>query len=67
MHSVPTKILMSQYVPKKSAILACLKISKLKLNQPVPNKNTDLLKKNQLNGTELMQYHYHTFFILWLH
>jgi len=34
---------------KKSAILACLAMSKLKMNQRVPNKNTDLLKKNQLN------------------
>jgi len=48
--SVPTKILVCQSVPKKSAVLACLTMTKLKMNQHVPNKNDDLLKKNQLNG-----------------
>jgi len=39
-------------VPKKSAVavLACLTMSKLKMNQRVPNRSADLLKKNQLNG-----------------
>jgi len=40
--SVPTKILMCLCVPKKSAILACLTMSKLKMNWRVPNKNADL-------------------------
>jgi len=35
-------------VPKKSALLA-----KLKMNQRVPNKNVDLLKKSSLMETEL--------------
>jgi len=35
---------------QKSAVLACLTMAKLKINQHVPNKNEDLLKKNQLNG-----------------
>jgi len=28
-------------------------MSKLKMNQCVPNKSTDLLKKNQLNGNSV--------------
>jgi len=47
---VPTKILVCQRVPKKSAVLACLTMSKLKMNLRVPNNNADLLKKYQLNG-----------------
>jgi len=50
--SVPTKILVCQRVPKKSAVLACLTMAKLKMNQRVPNKNADLLKKIGLMGTE---------------
>jgi len=38
---------------QKSAILACLTMAKLKMNQHVPNKNTVLLKKISLMGTEL--------------
>jgi len=56
MTSVPTKILACQQLsmcPKKSAVLACLTMSKLKMNQHVPNKNADLLKKNQLNGNRV--------------
>jgi len=48
--SVSTKILMCLSVPKKLVVLACLTMSKLKMNRRVPNKNADLLKKNQLNG-----------------
>jgi len=51
--SVPAKILVCQRVLKKSAVLACLTMAKLKLNQRVPNKNADLLKKISLMGTEL--------------
>jgi len=40
-------------VPKKSAVLACLTMVKLKRNQLVPNKNADLLKKISLMGTEV--------------
>jgi len=40
-----------QHVPKKSAVLACLAMAKLKMNQRVPNKNADLLKKISLMGT----------------
>jgi len=36
-------------MPKKSAVLTCLTMAKLKMNRRVPNKNVDLLKKNQLN------------------
>jgi len=43
--SVPTKILVFQRVPKKSAALACLTMAKLKMNQRVPNKNAFTLKK----------------------
>jgi len=38
-------------VPKKSVVLACLTMSKLKMNQHVPNKIADLLKKISLMGT----------------
>jgi len=38
-------------VPKKSAVLACLTMSKLKVNQHVPNISADLLKKISLIGT----------------
>jgi len=48
---VSTKILMCLRVPKKLAVLACLTISKLKMNQRVPNKNADLLEKISLMGT----------------
>jgi len=34
----PTKILVCQTVLKKSAVLACSTMSKLKMNQHVPNK-----------------------------
>jgi len=51
--SVPTKILVCLRVPKKSVVLACLTMAKLKMNQRVPNKNTDLLKKISLMGTEV--------------
>jgi len=51
--SVPTKILLCQRVPKKSVVLVCLTMAKLKMNQRVPNKNADLLKKISLMGTEL--------------
>jgi len=51
--SVPTKILVCQRVPKKSAVLACLTMSKLKMNQRVPNKNANLLKKISLMGAEV--------------
>jgi len=44
---------MCQLVPKKSAVLACLTMTKLKINQHGPNKNVDLLKKISLMGTEL--------------
>jgi len=43
--SVPTKILVCQHVPRKA---------KLKMNQRVPNKNADLLKKISLMGTEVL-------------
>jgi len=43
---------MCQRVPKKSAVLACLTVAKLKMNRRVPNKNADLLKKISLVGTE---------------
>jgi len=36
---------------KKSAILACLTMAKLKMNRRVPNKNADLLKKISLMDT----------------
>jgi len=49
--SVPTKILMRLRVLKKSVVLACLTMSKLKMNQRVPNKRADLLKKISLMGT----------------
>jgi len=49
---VRTKILVCRHVPKKSVVLACLTMSKLKMNQHVPNKNADLLKKINLMGTE---------------
>jgi len=52
--SVPSKILVCQHVPKKSAVLACLTLAKLKMNQRVSNKNADLLKKISLMGTELI-------------
>jgi len=39
-------------VPKKSAVLACLTMAKLKMNRHVSNKNADLLKKISLMGTE---------------
>jgi len=42
-----------QRVPKKSAVLACSTMGKLKMNRLVPNKNADLLKKISLMGTEL--------------
>jgi len=42
-------------MPKKSAVLACLTMAKLKMNQHVTNKNADLLKKNQLNGNRECQ------------
>jgi len=35
-----------QRVPKKSAVLACLTMAQLKMNQRVSNKNADLLKKS---------------------
>jgi len=41
-------------VPKKSAVLAFLTMAKLKMNQRVPNKNADLLKKISLVGTEVI-------------
>jgi len=50
--SIPTKILVCQRVPKKSAVLACLTMAKLKINQRVPNKSADLLKKISLMETE---------------
>jgi len=50
--NVPTKILLCLHVPKTSAFLACLTMSKLKMNRHVPNKNTDLLKKIRLMGTK---------------
>jgi len=50
--NVPTKILVCQHVPKKLAILVCLAMSKLKMNQHVPSKNADLLKKISLMETE---------------
>jgi len=50
--SISTKILVCQHVPKKSAVLACLTMAKLIMNQRVPNKNADLLKKISLMGTE---------------
>jgi len=48
--SIPTKILMCQCVPKKSAVLACLTMAKLKINRHVPNKSAEFAEKNQLNG-----------------
>jgi len=38
---------------QKSVLLACLTMAKLKMNQHVPNKNADMLKKSSLMGTEL--------------
>jgi len=32
-------------------------MEKLKMNQHVTNKNADLLKKNQLIGNRVLQYH----------
>jgi len=52
--SVLTNILLCQYVPKKSAILACLIMAKLKMNQHVPNKNDDLLKQISLIRTQVI-------------
>jgi len=43
-------MLVCQRVPKKSAVLACLTMAKLKMNQYVPNKNADFAEKNQHNG-----------------
>jgi len=40
-------------VPKKSAVLACVTVTKLKMNRRVPNENADLLKKISLMGTEV--------------
>jgi len=40
---------------QKSAVLACLTMGELKINQRVPNKNANLLKKNQLNGNRDLQ------------
>jgi len=40
---------MCLHAPKKSAVLAWLTMSKLKMNQHVPNNSADLLKKNRLN------------------
>jgi len=48
--NIHTKILVCLHAPKKSAVLACLTMAKLKMKRRVPNKNADLLKKNQLNG-----------------
>jgi len=50
--SIPAKILVCQRVPKKSTVLACLTMAKLKMNRRVPNKNADLLKKISVMGTE---------------
>jgi len=44
--SIPIKILVYQVVPKKSAVLACLTMAKLKMTRHVSNKNADLLKKS---------------------
>jgi len=52
--------LVCQRVPKKSAILACLAMSKLKTNQRVPSKNADLLKKISLMGTEELAFPFGT-------
>jgi len=41
-----------QHVPKKSAVLACFTMAKLKMNPRVLNRNADLLKKISLMGTE---------------
>jgi len=49
--SISTQILMCLHVPKKSMVLACLTMSKLKMNQHVHNKSADLLKKIGLMGT----------------
>jgi len=38
---------------QKISGLTCLTVGKLKMNQCVPNKNADLLKKFSLMGTEL--------------
>jgi len=51
--SISTKILVCHCVPKKSAVLACLTMAKLKLNWHVPNKNVVLLKKIILMGAEI--------------
>jgi len=51
--SVPNRILVCLRVPKKLVVLACFTMSKLKMNQRVPNKNADLLKKISLMGTEI--------------
>jgi len=48
--SVPTKILVCKRVSKKISGFGMLTMAKLKMNQQVPNKNIDLLKKKQLNG-----------------
>jgi len=47
-------------MPKKSVVFAHLRMAKLKINQHVPNKNTNLLKKISLMGTE----QYSTFFLV---
>jgi len=39
-------------MPKKSTVFACLTMAKLKMNQRVPNKYADLLKKVSLMETE---------------
>jgi len=52
-HSIPSKILVCQRVPKKSAVLACLTMGKVKMIHHVPNKKANLLKKISLMGTEL--------------
>jgi len=56
LHSVPTKILVCQRVPKQSAVLACLTMAKLKMNQRGSNKNADLLKKSSIMGTESLHF-----------
>jgi len=45
-------------VCKKLAVLACLTMLKVKLNQNVPNKSADLLKKIGLMGTVQCRYSY---------
>jgi len=50
----PIKFWYVSVCSKKSAVLACLAMAKLKMNQRIIHKIADLLKKINLMGTELV-------------